>query len=245
MKFLFGLFTLFLLAAPEPSCAEPLRMLYPERPPYNYTENGKAAGLLVAQAEMILLDANIEAVFMEIPSKRILAEVQPEDSTACSFGWFKTAEREAFANFTLPTYRDTPLVALILKRNESRFANKFTLRDLASDKGLGLGLISGWSYGGYVDGVLKLSGVVPMEIPERQHQALMLANERFSYTLIRTEEIPDVVRLSGKPRDSFSIVPLTDLQERNLRYIMCGRGVPIETIKRINKSIEKNCKIDD
>jgi uncharacterized protein (TIGR02285 family) len=245
MKFLSGLLTLLLLAVPCASWADTLRMLYPERPPYNYTENGKAAGLLVEQTEKILMDANIPAVFVEVPSKRILAEIQLENSTACSFGWFKTAEREALANFTLPTYRDTPLVALILKRNEPRFANKLTLRDMASDKELTLGLISGWSYGGYVDGVLKLAGVVPMAIPERQHQALMLASERFAYTLIRTEEIPDVVRLSGKPLDSFAIVPLTDLHERNLRYIMCGRGVPAETIKRINTSIEKYCKIED
>lgn len=234
------LLLLLLLAAwlaPCPARGEPLVMAYPNRPPYNYTENGTAAGSLVDLARTILAAAGIEFTFAEMPSKRILAELAPEDSRLCSFGWFKTPEREAYARFSRPFVQDTPLQALVLRRNLARFAGKASLRELAATPSLELGLMAGWSYGAAVDDTLQQAGVQVVDIPARQQQALMLAWGRFAYTLVREAEVDEVVRLSGLSAEEFSILPLSDLQARDTRYFLCGRGVPADVLARIDAAI--------
>ena len=225
--------------APSPAWGEPLVMAYPNRPPYNYTENGTAAGSLVDLVRTILTAAGIEFAFTEMPSKRILAEIQPEDSRLCSFGWFKTPEREAYARFSRPFVQDTPLQALVLRRNLARFAGKTSLRELATAPALELGLVAGWSYGTVVEETRKQAGVQVVDIPARQQQALMLAWGRFAYTLVREAEVDEVVRLSGLSPEEFSILPLSDLQARDKRFFLYGRGVPADVLDRINAAIAK------
>ncbi|MBI4804500.1 MAG: transporter substrate-binding domain-containing protein [Desulfovibrio sp.] len=231
------------LLASATSRSEPIQFYYPARPPYNFTLNGKPTGFLVELTQAILHDAEVEAVFVELPSPRIFSELQREDSQCCLFGALKVPEREAYGSFTLPIMEDSPLVALILAKNAALFFGKTSFRELAADKKLTLGLIRSWSYGDYVDGVIKKEHAKVIGIPEKENQARMLASERFLYTLARETEIDDLIRLSGKSRADFVSIPLSDTSERKKRYILCGKGVPGEVIERINASIVKHCDV--
>ena len=241
MKAFFALITLCVSIIPDLSYCQVLTFAYPNRPPYNFTVEGKPAGSLFEITELILSDADIDVTYVEMPSKRILAEIQKNGSTLCSFGWFKSPEREVYATFTLPIFKDAPLVAIFLKSNFSNQPRQANLKTLAADKSLTVGLIRGWSYGDYVDTVFKKEGTQIVEIPERVQQALMLAGGRFSYTLARQSEVQDIVRLSNIPPEGFITLPLTDLSDKNMRYIMCGKGVPENIVARINASIMKYC----
>jgi uncharacterized protein (TIGR02285 family) len=243
MKSVFFFITIFLSLAPQDSRCESIQLLYPNRPPFHYTLDGKAVGSLVELTERIFIDAGLEFTFKEMPSMRILAELKRRESGYCSFGWFKNAEREAFATFTLPIIQYTPLVALVLKKNAQLFANRNSLKEIASEKGLTVGLIQGWSYGDYVDNIMTTEHVQIMGIPERRNQPLMLVNERFTYTLVREAELDEIINLSGKPQQDFLVIPLSDLQDRSERYILCGKGVPEDVIAKLNTSIEKICGV--
>ncbi len=231
-----------MLTMPNAASCQSLLFAYPERPPYNYTENGNAVGTLVELTRKILAEAGIDATFVEMPSKRILAEIQKDGSTLCSFGWFKTPEREYYVRYTLPIIRDTPLVAVFLKNNFNIQPLGLRLETLAANTNLSVGLVRGWTYGEHVDAVFKNNGTRLVEIPERKQQALMLALERFSYTLARESEIDEIIHMSGKPKEAFVVSPLEDvILNRNSRYIICGKGVPEDVVERINASIVKLC----
>jgi len=221
-----------------PARSEPIEFYYPERPPYSYTQDGKATGLLIELSRDILLKAGIEATFTEMPTARIFAELQRDDVQCCLVGSLKVPGREAYGKFSRPIFEDRPLVALTLAKNQKLFAGKHSFEELAATNNLKLGLIASWSYGEYVDGVIKKINVQVMRIPSTTQQGLMLATERFQYTLARESEVDEIIRLSGKQKKDFLIMPLSDLNERRERFIFCGKGVPEEVIERLNTAID-------
>ena len=243
MKTPLCLVMLFILLTPHAAVCEPIALLYPNRPPFNYTVGGKAAGSLVELTERIFTDAGLDFVFIESPAKRVFHELRQAGNASCAFGVLKNEERKAFGTYTLPIIQDTPLVALSLKKHEKLFPSGIRLKDLVSMKELTLGLILGWSYGNYVDGIIRTAHVPVMGIPERRSQALMLANDRMTYTLVRQMEIDEIIALTGKPRENFLVVPLADLQDQSKRYILCGKGVPEDVIAKLNASITKLCDV--
>jgi polar amino acid transport system substrate-binding protein len=221
-----------------PARSEPIEFYYPERPPYSYTHNGQATGLLIELSRTILLKAGIEATFTEMPAPRIFAEMQREDVQCCLVGGLKVPGREAYGTFTRPIFEDSPLVALVLAKNQKLFTGKHSFDEIAAANNLKLGLIASWSYGEHVDGVIKKQNAQVMRIPSTTQQGLMLATERFQYTLARESEVDEIIRLSGKQKKDFLVMPLSDLNERRERFIFCGKGVPGEVIERLNAAID-------
>ncbi len=241
MRKMLPLFCLFCLCLPG-VCAgagEELAVVYPERPPYNTTEGGKAGGIWVELTRHILEEAGLRPSFTEMPSRRILEEISRPDCTLCSFGWFKTPERESYARFSLPFYRDPPLVAVLLAKNAGLTRGVTSLDQLAALRGCVLGLVAGWSYGAEADRILARRKPEVMEAPSSQQQALMLAKERFTYTLIRQAEIGAFARSAGLEERDLYVVELDDLREQSPRHIICGRGVPPALMERIDAAIIK------
>lgn len=237
-KYLLFIALLWLLPAQSAS-SEQLLVVYPDRPPYNHTVDGKAVGILVKQTEKILADAKLTPEFKELPSLAILEEIQKEGSQVCSFGWFKTPERETFAKYTHPTFEDSPLVVLTLKENDRLFQGKTSLQDIAADKSLTLGVVEGFSYGRQADEILRDANVPRLAFRNRYQVCAMLALKRVSYMLTRPAEVSELIKQSGRGQEDFVSFSLPDVQDRSKRYIMCGKGVPDEVIARINASIPK------
>ncbi|WP_027191549.1 substrate-binding periplasmic protein [Fundidesulfovibrio putealis] len=221
-----------------PARSEPIEFYYPERPPYSYTQDGKPTGLLIELSRDVLFKAGIEATFTEMPAPRMFAELQRDDVQCCLVGALKVPGREAYGVFTRPIFEDSPLVALVLAKNQKLFAGKHSFVELATNNNLKLGLIASWSYGEHVDGVIKKHNTQVTHIPTPTQQGLMLATERFQYTLTRESEVDEIIRLSGRQKKDFLVMPLSDLNERRERFIFCGKGVPTEVIERINAAID-------
>lgn len=229
--------TILMLLTAFPARSESIEFYYPERPPYSYTLNGKAVGLLIELSRDVLSKAGIEGTFTEMPTARIFAELQRDDVQCCIVGALKVPGREAYGVFTRPIFEDRPLVALALAKHRKLFEGKHSFVDLAADPQFTLGLVSSWSYGEYVDGVILKQNVQVTRIPSTAQQGIMLATERFRYTLVRESELDEIIRLSGRQRKDFQVIPLADLRERRERFIFCGKGVPDEVIERLNAAI--------
>ena len=245
MKHIPALTLLLLFCTGSMAFAEPLSVVFPHRPPFNHIENAQPAGMLYELTARIFADAGIEAAFSEMPPKRILLEMREPESRLCSFGWFKNPEREAFAKFTLPIFQDKPLVALILKKNAARFASKALLKEVVADTSLTLGVVAGWSYGDYVDGLIRQGNPTAATIVNSRELGLMLAGERFSYCLVRPWEVAGIIACSGLQPEEVLTLPFADLSESNKRYILCGRGVPDAVIDRLDASIAACVRLEE
>ncbi|MFH1982308.1 MAG: transporter substrate-binding domain-containing protein [Pseudomonadota bacterium] len=216
----------------------PLRIIYFERPPHYYTYRGEAQGVLVERTRTIMAEAGMRATFVKIPVKRIINEIQTATTPVCSIGWFKTAERLAFASFTLPIYQDRPLVVLTTRDKHPRIAGYAGMDALLADMSQTLGVVSGFSYGSVVDRMMANRHSTIESVTGNLSQLLkMLDAGRVDYLILSPEGIPGALRAVGLNPENFDTVEFQDVPPGNPRYLMCSQSVPEAVIDGINKAI--------
>lgn len=222
------------------SVADPLTVSYMERPPYYYTQEMQPAGFLYERTRAILGQAGIEARFVSLNPRQIFYVVQHSIDPHCSIGWFKTSQREIFARFTDPIYRNRPLVALVKSNLKDQVAALQTLRQFFADQDLTLGRIRSFSYGSYVDGLLEKMNPPSHFHAERQAQLLeSLEVGDADYVLVAPEEASTLMSENGFRNGQFFIKQLSDVPAGNLRYLMCSQATGSELIERINRAIHQ------
>jgi len=245
MKFLYLItFTLVLfLTVAAAGDAASLTVSYFERPPYYFTDTtGTPAGFLYERTRNILEEAGVDADFISSTPYRILYVIQHATVPHCSTGWFKNPERELFAKFSEPIYRDQALVLLTSKAQRKQIGAKksLTLREVFSRRQLAMARMSEFSYGDAVD---KLLGeLVPKSIFLSGQQSSLLqavVDQRAAYMLVAPEEIDMLITSTGMRPKDFVSIQLTDLPAGNLRYLMCNQAVADETLLLLNEAIRK------
>lgn len=238
MRLILAAMAAVLAPHPHGAAADPLRIIYIERPPYYYTHNGIPTGVLVERTRTILAEAGITSDFVKMPAKRVIREIQDTKTPACSIGWFKTAERTAFAAFTLPIYQNRPLVALTTADSADRLRAYPRLAELMAGRELVLGVINGFSYGTVIDRMIARQKPVVASVTGTQVQLMrMLAAGRIDYLLAAPEAIAGAAKAAGLDPDRMEAVTFPDVPPGNLRYLMCSRQVPDDVIDEINRAI--------
>ena len=218
---------------------ESLNVLYLERPPYYFTVNGRADGFLVRLSQELFRKAAIQATFSEMPPKRIIRLLKTTDGRFCSIGWFKTPEREKFAKFSCPIYRNKPIVLLTTKNQEEKFNPYYTLQEVFADKSLILGSMSEFSYGAHIDKMMEQNRPSIIKITSRQSIIPeMIVKKRVHYMLISPEEVESLLQLNGHSLQAFSSIRMPDIPAGNKRYLIFSKNVSDETIDRINQAIK-------
>jgi len=164
--------------------AEPLQLLFQDRPPY-YTSNtdGTKGGLVSGPVEKALTRAGIPFTWVHSSGKGQIETVRRGGEVVCTPGWFKKPEREEFAKFSDPVYRDRPQV--VIARTDSRdvFGHR-TLAARFADKQLRFGAKTGYSYGPFADDLIQAKKP-PMVRTTQDVGGLvrMLLGGRFDYIL--------------------------------------------------------------
>ena len=228
------------LIVPPPAWCEILTVSYLERPPYYFTENGKAAGFLIDLTRKIFRDARIEVAFKPLPPIRIIGEIKKADNFHCTVGWFKNPERESFAKFSLPIYQNRPLVLLTKKDSRQRLTDHISLKGVFSEKSFVMGTVSTFSYGSFIDGLIEDSSPQIFEVKAKQSQTIKLISAgRITYILIAPEEIEALIRSENMDPDDFAIVSFPDIPSGNKRYLMFSKGVKDRIIDSVNAAILK------
>ncbi len=218
---------------------EPLTVYYMERPPYYVTEDGRARGTLNDIAEKVLSAAAIPHRFDVLPAKRILEILAQPDAYACSVGWFKTPERDAYARFSRPIYRNRPILPLA-RRDAALAMQGMSLDDILSNKRFVLGALDGFSYGTGLDARIAQAGTRIYRFSGTQKQLVrMLAADRIDYMLVSPEETPLLLSDAGIPTENLSLVEAANAEPGNLRHLMCSKAVPEETMRRMNEAITR------
>ncbi|MUM76069.1 transporter substrate-binding domain-containing protein [Pseudodesulfovibrio sp. F-1] len=240
---------LCLMAVPLSASAnedgDTLLVVYLEFPPYYYTTStGRPEGFLLRKTANILRVAGIKPRFQSMPAKRILQLMHSEEPV-CSIGWFKTPQREQYAQFSRPIYQNKPLEVLYLINNNDIWDSTHTLAGILADHSISLGVLEGYSLGAPVDEAIARARPGMARVNGDYAQLVrMLAMERFDCILVAPEEKDSLIRVNGLPADIFGSRALPDIPSGNMRHLMFSRGVPASVIERVNQAIKAVDTVD-
>lgn len=237
---------LLLLSSVQASAQETkdsqLRIHYHIRPPFIDFKDSKVVGLTGALAVRIFEDAKIPFVLLETPASRQLKVMELSKGFDCAVGWFKTPERETYAQFSEPIYHDKPQVALTQADNKV-LKQSIKLEDLFKNSELSLLVKDNYSYGPVIDQMIKeLHPKVLSTSNESAQMIEMVRQKRVDYMLITQEEAEDVIK-EEKPKSSLKKVTLTNAPVGEFRHIICSKKVPADVMKTLNHSIKKLVKL--
>jgi uncharacterized protein (TIGR02285 family) len=210
---------------------------YNERPPYLIPgADGAATGLTGTPAANAFKAAGIPVTWAKVPTSRQLSAVKEAQGMHCAVGWFKTPERERFAKFTKPIYRDKPWLALA----NTGYAIKdgTTLGQALSAKGVRVLTKDSFSYGPYIDDLLAKTKPNITVSNGSTSQMLQLINAgSVDFMFVSEEEAEYLVKEAGLSMKNFRQIRFPDMPKGGERYIMCGKSVPDDVIAKLNKNI--------
>jgi len=219
--------------------AESLLMVFRDKPPYSFVENGVAKGFLLERTRRVLGRAGVEAEFREMPPKRIFLEIEKNEQAICSFGWYKIPEREKYARFSAPLHQDRPHVVLAGSRSADAVRRNATFKGLMSDRALVLAGADGVSYGAELDAMIKtFPGMVDFTLQSPLQVAKKLAAQRADFMLIDQDDYDFLTASNADFRgDSLVRIEYPDMPPGLKRYILCSQRVGDDTMRRINTAI--------
>jgi polar amino acid transport system substrate-binding protein len=237
-KALLCLGAMLLLMWPQPGIAESLDIYYFEYPPYYHRlENGQASGIIVDLARKVLASAKVEPKFYFVPAKRILHEIK-SGRPAASLGWFKTTEREQFAQFSMPIYVNRPAGVFFRRESEQKFRPYDSLEGLLQSGQFFLGRVQGFSEGAQLDGMLAKYEHKTVQVAADSVRLLkMLECRRFDFMLIPPEEVDVLLQAAQMQGNNFMLRAMNDIPQGNLRYIIYSKAVDQDLVRRIDQAI--------
>ena len=218
--------------------AETLTIGFVERAGYSYLDQGQPKGLMIDVARGILTKSGVAFEFVPLPQNRLVGEVKDGKAQICALGLFKNPDRESFATFTKPIYKNQPIGVLINAANREKFTAIASLAALVDAPGLTLGAVEGFSYGGYVDGLIdKMTGKKNRASVPASQLVTMLAAGRVDYMFADPEEWQALAAAATVDPNSLALLSFPDSPEGNQRYLMCSKAVPAATIDKIDAAI--------
>lgn len=226
-----------LCAAPLAAAENAVTLLYNERPPYITRQpDGSAAGLTATAAANAFKAAGIPVRWRELPSNRQIVLIQEGSGNDCAIGWFKNAEREKFAKFTMPLYRDMPPV--LLANRDFAVPPHETLRTLLARRDIRVLVKDRYSYGRYIDTLLAdLKPHVVVTSNENTGMVAMIKARRADFMFVAQEEANYLVSQAGAHPGDFKLIRTSDMPQGELRYLMCSKRVDDHVLARVNAAI--------
>lgn len=219
------------------SAAEPLTVAWRDKAPYHYLENGSERGFLLQRAKRIFALAEVPAVFVERPAKRIWRDFQRGKTAYCSIGWYRLPARERVAQFSLPFHLDPPHVVLTNRAALPAVQGHGTFASLLADPSLTLGLVDGVSYGPILDQQIARSAnrIERVTVAPASMMAMLAAN-RITYMLADQADWQHL-RSHDEALSQISEHHFADMPPGLERFILCSQDVPADVMEQINHAI--------
>ena len=222
------------------AAAEELEILYHHRPPYYaLNENGIVSGIVATPINKSLKAAGIPYQWVSRAGNAQLNIIKRGKLFACAAGWFKNPERQKFARYSQPIYRDKPQV-VVMRTDSEAVLQHSTQRSLFSDSNFKFGAKLGYSYGAFIDALIEeLSPKVMRNTQDSGGMVRMLLGRRFDYFVAAPEEFASLAARLGIAGEDIMSVSLKDIPPGNQRYLMCSRSVPQDLIKQFDVALKK------
>ncbi len=232
-------FSLLFICSMPVQAQSPIQLYYYERAPYAVKDSqGEVSGVCATPAANAFEKAGIPFQWKKMPFKRQLVTIKYNKKKACGIGWFKNAEREAFARFTDKIYQDKPAIAISKKGNQALERHR-DLKTLLKDKNVKLLVKDGFSYGAYIDGLIKSYAPEVVVATSTNIQMLqMILAGRADYFFMSEEEAEHIILNAGYEVSQFQLQHYNDMPAGNPRYITCSRQVTPQTIDLLNRALK-------
>ena len=222
----------------DPPTKGAIVVYYHERRPYYVTTPNQVHGLIADRVNWVFKDAGIPFVWRKTPAKRQLEVIRDNAQDVCAVGWYKTPAREAFGNFTLPIFIDSPTMA-IARADNDQIRTGQTLARTLSNRRLRLLRKDGYAYGKFIDDAIQQ--FAPREMvttAENLSMVKMIHTHRADYFFISKEEAEDLILCSGLPAKDFQVIHFSDVPPGNKRYLICSQKIEEMTLLRLNRAIK-------
>ncbi|NRR31508.1 transporter substrate-binding domain-containing protein [Oxalobacteraceae bacterium] len=221
---------------------EAITVTYSDRPPYllppvnGSPPGGPPGGLTGTPAAAAFRSAGIAVNWLRLPTNRQLALVKEAIGQNCAVGWFHTPEREKYAKFTKPIYRDRDWVLLVNAGFEA--TPELTLEAVLQRKGTRVLVKDKYSYGPQIDALLARYQPTIAVSTGSTLQMLQSVNLG-SVDLMFVSEDEGLYLMAGAAgqHKQVRLLRLREMPRGADRRIMCGRTVPDAIIERLNKAI--------
>jgi len=227
----------FVTGSGHPTRGDILTVHYFERPPYMLSTPEGMRGLTAGLADSALRLTGLAYRWENTPSRRHLDIIRGNTGNDCGVGWFRNPDREEFARFSVPIYRDQPAIALARADNGALFDGEMLARALANTD-LTLLVKDGFSYGPYVDSLI-LAYHPPTHVSTGDNLGMlkMIAAGRADYFFMAREEAEYLIAQSGLPADDFRIVTFSDMPAGDERFVLFSMRTPDTIVERFNAAI--------
>ena len=215
-----------------------LTLYFHERAPYSARDaDGKVHGITADIATAAMAKAGIPYHWEELPSARQIEVIRRNERPACGLGWFKRPEREFFAKFSAPIYRDLPTI-VVARADDTRFTGKPTIDALFADKSLTLLTKTGYSYGAVIDAKIIAEGPnARADSSDNQIMLGMVSKARVDYMMMAEEEARDLLSHPDFSQAGLTIYHLANPPPGEYRYLLCSKSVSDGLLARINRAI--------
>lgn len=223
--------------APPARAEAPLLVTYTDRPPYMAaTDSGEPAGLTATPAVQAFKAARIAVTWSKLPTNRQLLMIKEPASPNCAIGWFWLPEREQFAKFSKPIYRDkdwwvlanadfaargAPLLADILRRKQTRVLVK-----------------ENFSYGAQLDELLATyQPTIAVSTAPTNKMVQSVSKGVVDLMFVSEDEGNYIMAHAAELGSNVQLLHPKDMPHGPERHIMCSKTVPDELIQRLNQAI--------
>jgi polar amino acid transport system substrate-binding protein len=220
-----------------------VKVAWVARPPFQYTENTgnnkQAKGRRLDRVKLIFKLANIPAEFVEEPAKRIWSQLATGNGNYCSFDWYKLAEREAIAQFSIPLEITAPYSILVSPSAYTQVAAHMHLDELLADSELSLGLLDAVSYGEELTTLIQHSKNKQVRIHASPSvMARMISANRASFMFINKYEW-EYLKKNDALLNAAKLLDMTGVPAGQPSYLVCGKKMDAARMQKLNQAIEK------
>lgn len=216
-----------------------IAMHYTPRPPYLTEGPHGLVGVTADHVNAVFREAGASLVWINTPFLRQLHVIEEAKGCDCLAGVFRTPERERYALYTRPLYRDQPFHALTRMEDE-RIKSGASLLETLRRSDLTLEIKKGYSYGRWVDTqIATFKPKMDATTSESEQMLKKLVAGRADYMLVAPQEAEGLIASAGMHPGRFRIVPFADMPPGENRYIMCSRKVGEALIRRLDAVIQK------
>lgn len=217
---------------------EAIGLYYYERPPFLIRgSDGAVTGLIGDRVTKLAGKAGLAIQWQLMPASRQLRLLKSDQAAACGVGWYKTAQRESFAQFSHPIFRDRGVVVVANMRVDARKYAK--LADLLADQSVSVLLKDGLTYGAAVAALLgPAKARLTLTTIEQPQMVRMVAAGRASLMFSTREEAGMLLTGNEGGDEGVRLLTFPDLPEvGEARYLMCSKSLDPKILARLDAAI--------
>ncbi len=219
---------------------KPVIVHFHERVPFMRKSGDTVTGITADRLALVFEEAGVPYLWRETPPKRQLEVLKSGRGRHVLLGWFRLSEREAFARFSLPIYRDLPTI-VVARSGTVDPSKPFDLDELLGNPALRLLVRDGYSYGGDIDRrILEHASNRVVTTVDNVAMLKMIHAGRADYFFISEEELDMAIESAGLLPGDFVTLRSPNMPPGNDRFILYGGEIEPELIDRVDDAISKH-----